>query len=484
MKAIMVTFDSLNRRMLPNYGNNWVQAPAFAQLGERCTTFDTGYVGSMPCMPARREMHTGRENFLHCPWSPLEPYDDSLPEILGKNGIYSHLATDHVHYWEDAGFAYHNRYSSYRFSRGQEGDPVYPDAALYNREKDFDGHRVPRLRAQDAVNRQHFQTAEQFPQAITFAYGLDFLHTNHQKDNWFLHIETFDPHEPFFAPPEFRALYGLNGLPLCDWPDYAETDGNTMLVDAVRKENAALISFCSYNLQKVLDAMDAYALWEDTLLIVNTDHGFLLGEHGWFGKNICPYYNEIAHIPLFVHCPNGKLPPGRDGRLVQTVDLPPTILDWFGLAPTPDMTGFSLLGTEKRKTGIFGIFAGHANITDGHLLYMRAPDQTKIQYAYSMAALHFGRFNIQSGRPAYKLEMGPAFSFSKGYPLVRVEDLCGDFQCNQHQFGHLLFNLNADPNQLYPIRDTEAEARMLGLLEEKFGQLDAPEEVYSLYGLG
>ena len=122
MKAVMVMFDTLNRRMLPPYGCDWIHAPNFSRLAERTVTFDNCYVGSMPCMPARREMHTGRYNFLHRSWGPLEPFDDSTPEILSENGVYTHLSTDHQHYFEDGGASYHTRYDSWEFHRGQEGD--------------------------------------------------------------------------------------------------------------------------------------------------------------------------------------------------------------------------------------------------------------------------------------------------------------------------------------------------------------------------
>ena len=75
MKAILVFFDSLSKEFLPPYGNDWVQAPHFKRLAERSVTFDNCFVGSMPCMPARRELHTGRYNFLHRAWGPLEPFD-------------------------------------------------------------------------------------------------------------------------------------------------------------------------------------------------------------------------------------------------------------------------------------------------------------------------------------------------------------------------------------------------------------------------
>lgn len=63
MKAIILLFDSLNKHYLPPYGDMITRAPNFQRLAAHCTTFNNSYVGSMPCMPARRELHTGRHNF-------------------------------------------------------------------------------------------------------------------------------------------------------------------------------------------------------------------------------------------------------------------------------------------------------------------------------------------------------------------------------------------------------------------------------------
>ena len=71
MRAIVVMFDSLNRHYLPVYNPDCgIIAPNFERLATRAVTFDQCYAGSMPCMPARREMHTGRYNFLHRGWGP------------------------------------------------------------------------------------------------------------------------------------------------------------------------------------------------------------------------------------------------------------------------------------------------------------------------------------------------------------------------------------------------------------------------------
>ncbi len=74
-------------------------------------------------MPARRDMHTGRLNFFHRSWGPLEPFDNSFPRLLRSGGVYSHMVTDHLHYFEDGGSTYHGQFTSYDFIRGQEYDP-------------------------------------------------------------------------------------------------------------------------------------------------------------------------------------------------------------------------------------------------------------------------------------------------------------------------------------------------------------------------
>jgi arylsulfatase A-like enzyme len=309
MKVIFILFDTLNRHFLPNYGNNWVHAPNFIRLSEKTVIFDNCYTGSLMCIPARRELHTGRHNFLHRSWGPLEPFDDSMPEILKNNRVYTHLVSDHYHYWEDGGCTYHNRYNSWEIARGHEGDPWKGEV------KDPDiPEAVPNMRQnwphwrQDWVNRKYMQTEEEQPQAVTFKLATEFIEKNHQEDNWFLHIETFDPHEPYFTHQKYKDLYKheYNG-PHFDWPDYGIVKETKEQVEHVRKEYAASVSMCDTYLGKILDLMDEKDMWDDTMLIITTDHGFLLGEKDWWAKAIQPIYNEIAHIPLFIWDPrSGK----------------------------------------------------------------------------------------------------------------------------------------------------------------------------------
>ena len=489
MKAIMVMFDSLNRHMLPPYGGEWLHAPNFTRLADRTVTFDNNYIGSMPCMPARRELHTGRYNFLHRSWGPIEPFDDSMPEILKNNGIYAHLVTDHVHYFADGGSTYHNRYSSWEFNRGQEGDNwkaiIDPDFEIPPATRKMEGNQPSRMWMQDWINRRFMPTPEDQPQAYTFRQGIDFIRHNADTDNWFLQIETFDPHEPFFTHESFKAHYPheYEG-PLLDWPTYGPVSEPPDVVQHLRYEYAALVSMCDASLGRVLNVMDERNLWDDTMLIVCTDHGFLLGEHEWWGKNLPPWYNEIARIPLFIWDPRTKIRGERRQSLVQMIDLPPTLLDYFEVEPPADMQGQPLRATladdtPVREAALFGTFGSHVNVTDGRYVYMRAPvDANQPLHEYTLMPTHIRwLFTPEELQTA---ELAGPFAFTKGCRVLRMN---GQPWGNPGGYGTLLFDLVADPGQLMPVDDTKAEAMMIEHLLRLMRDTDAPAEQYERLGM-
>lgn len=488
MKAIMVMFDSLNRRMLPPYGCDWTRAPNFTRLAERTVTFDNAYIGSMPCIPARRELHTGRCNFLHRSWGPLEPFDDSMPELLKKNGTHTHLVTDHQHYWEDGGATYHNRYTTYEFVRGQEGDRWKGQLKDPDIPKSINGtgRYFSELARQDWVNRSYMPTEQDQPLAKTVELGLEFIRTNHGEDNWFLQIEGFDPHEPFFTQQKYKDLYPheYEG-PHFDWPPYNRVAETPEQVQHVRYEYAALLSMCDAYLGKVLDLMDEYNLWEDTMLIVNTDHGFLLGEHDWWAKVIQPWYQENAHIPLFIWDPRSKRANEHCQSLVQTIDLAPTLLEFFGVERPVDMAGVSLQDTiasdePVREYALFGIHGGHVNITDGHYVYMRAPanEQNVPLYEYTLMPSHMR--SIFSVAELQNIQLQDPFAFTRG---CRTMKIARRMPIDFYRYGTLLFDVEANPQQQQPINDPEIEQRMIENMVHLMQKNDAPSEQYERLGL-
>ena len=486
MKAIMVMFDSLNRHLLPPYGGDWVHAPNFRRLAERSVTFDRAYVGSMPCMPARREIHTGRPNFLHRGWGPLEPFDDSMPAMLKKHGVYTHLATDHYHYFEDGGCTYHTKYQTWEFFRGQEGDPWVGQVANWRRCADRT------MSDQDQVNRAAMPCEEQQPQPQTFRAGLDFIRRNHTADPWFLQLETFDPHEPFFSPQKYKDLYAEHyrnyAGPPFDWPGYGPATEAREVQEHCRFENAALVSMCDTYLGKVLDLMDELDLWTDTMLIVNTDHGFLLGEHESWAKCWLPWYEELAHMPLFIWDPRcGKRGEHRHS-LVQTIDLAPTLLDFFGLAPTPDMVGKPLGATlasdvPVREAGLFGIFGGHVNATDGRYVYMRAATSRANTplFEYTHMPTHMrGLFGVDE--LAGKIELAEPFGFTKGCRTMKIP-AGPNWGNHPDSYRTMLFDLQTDPQQQRPLNDARIERMMVEHLVREMRACEAPAEQFVRLGL-
>lgn len=498
MKAIMLMFDSLNRNHLPPYGGDELDAPNFRRLAEKTCTFDTSYVCSMPCMPARRDLHTGRPNFLHRSWGPLEPFDDSVPALLKNAGIHTHLATDHQHYFENGGCTYHQPYSTWEFFRGQEGDPWNPQIAPESfPAKRYGRHTLesnPQAQ-QDAKNRKWCDTGARFPMARTFQAGLDFLENNAGADNWFLQIETFDPHEPFFAPDADRARHEAERMgddALFDFPAYHPIEEPPEAVRHLRAEYAATVEHCDRQLGRVLDYMDAHNLWDDTLLMVWADHGFLLGEHDWIGKVQCPFYEEIARTPFFLWDPRCGRAGERRRSLVQpSIDLGPTLLRYFGLEPTADMTGKDLapvLARDEavRQWALFGVHGGHVNLADGRTVYMRGTDRGSTDELYDYTLMpQYMRRPIPLEQLRAIRELAPPFRFTKGCPTLKIPKPAGLPAKGgvNPEVSTLLYDLETDPGQEAPLDAPEREAELLPVLRSLLEEIDTPPEQYRRLGL-
>ncbi|MBL8382952.1 MAG: sulfatase [Burkholderiales bacterium] len=503
MKCVFLLFDSLNRHALSCYGGATVATPNFARLAARSTVFDRHFVGSLPCMPARRDIQTGRLNFLHRGWGPLEPFDHSLAAILRDSGIVTHLITDHYHYFEDGGAGFHGRYSSWEFIRGQEKDkwraPLDPArerfaARFHERQHDFSPDINSKLPYY--VNREHLEATGAFPLAQCFDAARGFLDAHHASDDWFLHLECFDPHEPFFAPERFLAAFpeALGGK-IFDWPTYGHCDLDPALLGALRANYHALVAACDHYLGQLLDCFDRHDLWRDTWLIMSTDHGLLLGEKELLGKNRPPFYNEIAHIPLTIAAPPASgHAPGRCAALTQAIDLMPTVLDIFGRAVPPEVTGRSLvpaLGGRAavRASGcIFGQFGAAINYTDGHhayFLYPREPFEADL-FQYTLSPSHMRSF-FEPGEFA-AAEVVRGLPFTRGYPVWRLP-VQKEAAANMTRRYPLidahdaLFDLGVDPAQRRPLEDPALAAQMRASIAALMHANDAPDEMFARYRL-
>lgn len=243
---------------------------------------------------------------------------------------------------------------------------------------------------------------------------------------------------------------------------------------------------CDRSLGRVLDLMDEHAMWDDTMLIVNTDHGFLLGEHGWWAKSVQPWFNELVHLPMFLWDPRTGGRDERRGALAQTIDIAPTVLRYFGLEPTPDMQGHDLAGVladdaPVHEGALFGIHGGHVNVTDGRYVYMRAAKEQANGplEEFTLMPTHMrARFSVEELRA---WEPAGPFTFTKELRTMRMPATAA--MTNSWQHGTLLFDLLEDPAQEHPIVDDDVELRMARLLRRLMVDTDAPLSQFERLGL-
>lgn len=502
MRTVFLLFDSLNRHALGCYGGNHVPTPNIDRVAARGVRFDNHWAGSLPCMPARREIHTGRLNFLHRSWGPLEPFDDSFAKILDQSGVYSHLVTDHYHYWEEGGCAYHNQYSSFEFHRGQEKDkwkglvdlPIERWSGMHH------PTRVPvardaGLNSVNLTNREFQVDEKDYSLVGTIFDAIAFLDANKGADNWLLNVECFDPHEPFTAPKRFRDRFPTNyDGPILDWPIYDRVSEAPDEIDEIKANYAALLAMCDHYLGRLLDYFDANNLWDDTALILTTDHGIMLAEHDWWGKMRMPFYKEIAHIPLIICHPDFKANAGEAREaLTQSIDIMPTLLDIHGLHAPKDVRGQSLLdimakGASAHDACLFGMFGAAVNITDGRYTYFRYPDDFEAQelFEYTLMPTHMrSHFAVQEFEGA---TLSPPFDFTKNAPTLRIAARMGSDRSplkgsSVEDKTTALFDLHTDPGQTTPIHDAEVVADLTQKMIRIMHDHDAPGEAFRRLGL-
>ncbi len=181
------------------------------------------------------------------------------------------------------------------------------------------------------------------------------------------------PHIPHWAPQKYFDLYPLGAFRFPEQPADDLTDvpqaainpryklyGEPVVPDATRREVTAAyyacVSFIDAQVGLVLDALERLELAKTTIVVFIGDHGYLLGEHGLWEKAML--FEPVARVPLLVRVPRITRPAGVCPRLVEFVDLYPTLAALCRLKPPENLEGLSfvpLLREPKRswKRGAF-----------------------------------------------------------------------------------------------------------------------------------
>lgn len=380
MKAIFLMADTFRRDHLGCYGNKWIHTPHLDKLAECSAVFENAYLGSFPTIPNRRDLILGtgdREVPLNR-WKQIEDDEVTLAERLTAKKIPSMLVTDTQNSVTNGRNVYKG-YTAWAFNRGQEGEacwmdqnaelvwPVEPDLIRY----------TPERWLQVLTNRAHRKRETDWFAPGTYEIALRWLEQNYKRKDFFLWIETFDPHEPWDPPKWYEELYDPNFTGrVFDAPTYGFRKSIGMTARERQNLRARYAGECTMVdscVGKLLTTLERLGIFDETMVVFTSDHGAYFdypGDNGLVckpavvgadGRNMAggkpnkkpqqylPHYPGVARIPLLMHLP-GQTEQLRVKPIAQPWDLTPTVLESFGQTPPAELVGQSLMPLLQGKS--------------------------------------------------------------------------------------------------------------------------------------
>ncbi|MDZ4826844.1 MAG: sulfatase-like hydrolase/transferase [Actinomycetota bacterium] len=517
--AIVLLLDSTNRHFLTCYLDagaqrerrratgvgEWgdiepVDTPNIDRLAARAVRFDRHWSGSLPCMPARHDILVGALDFLWRPWGSIELWEDAITYELRRAGVTTMLVSDHPHLFEVGGENYHTDFTAWDYVRGHESDPwrTRPDPTWTGTPTLPAQPREVRLGYDDS--RTYFRSEDDFPGPRTMRAAEQWLRTSaRHHDRFLLFVDEFDPHEPFDTPAPWAGRFDPGwDEPMLIWPPYSTHTLERGTLDErqarhIRANYASKLAMIDHWLGRVLDAVDDLGLWDDTAVILCTDHGHYLGERDAFGKPGLPIYGDLANTPFLVAWP-GAEPRGIDA-LTTNVDIHATLTDLFGVTPQHRTHGRSLVpvlegtATDVREYALLGYWGKQVHVVDKSRHYARGPvgenaPLTMWSNRWSTMPIH-SMPELRLPRPDRRAEL--AYMPGSDVPVIRQPFAPGDFlpfwAYGTKPDEHLLHDLDTDPWQTRDLAGEPGEKEAIDLLRAALDDVEAPAEQYERLGL-
>ena len=376
--VLFIAVDDLNNH-LGCYGNPIVQSPNIDKLAASGVRFDRAYCQFPLCSPSRVSLMTGlrpdttkiydlQKDFRQ---ATNIPHVVTMPQLLMSNGWSSARVGKMFHYGVP----------------GQIGtpgldDPLSWQLAIYpaGRDRDEEDKVINLNRGQDNPDRApnripnrpkptnqlgaalawHESEGEddEFTDALVAHEAIRLLEES--KDHpFFLGVGFYRPHVPWIVPKKYFDMYPLEKISLPFNPpndrddipppalwvkkwNYGRTDEEVR--GAIRAYYAS-VTYVDKQIGRVLDALDRLGLRDNTLVILWGDHGWHLGEHGMWQKQ--SLFEESARVPFIIRAPGAKGNGRASSRIVESLDVYPTVAEFCGVKPPKNLAGKSLLPLLK-----------------------------------------------------------------------------------------------------------------------------------------
>jgi len=358
MRILYLDLDTLRPDHLGCYGYHRNTSPHIDRIAREGMRFDNFFASDAPCLPSRAALMTGRFGIHNgvinhggtCADRSTDGPDRSFRDSMASGGSLVNVLRDAgLHTCYIGGFG--ERHSAYWYYAGF--------------------HEV-----QDTA-RGGMESAEHVTPAV-----MDWIERHAAQDNWYLHVNYWDPHTPYRAPEGFGNPFKRDPLPAWltegvrekHWkqpgphgaqdiamydnhtdPRYPRYPGDLPNMDAVRKLFDGYdcgIRYMDDHLGRLFAALEAKGVMEDLVVMISSDHGENMGELGLYGEHGTAD-NITCRIPMIVRWPGAVRAGQVDTGLHYNLDLVPTLAQMLNrpIKPGWDGSSFADTLTDGRDTG-------------------------------------------------------------------------------------------------------------------------------------
>jgi arylsulfatase A-like enzyme len=383
-KVLFITMDHFRADLLSGGLANVAKLPNIRQLMADSVSFSNHFSVTAPCGPARASLLTGLYAMNHRSvrnGTPLATHHTNLALELRKAGreplLFGYTDTSPDPTVKPALdpdlTSYEGLMPGFSEVVQMRFDTSYPWVAdLGAKGYDVSDYRKLYRAVDDGSGRLDAPTvysAEDSDTAFLTNETLKHLSVRKTQD-WMAHVTYIRPHPPLAAPHPWNRLHAAADMPEAHAIDdiaveravhpaidamfcepklkymYRGFDGflDAMSEDTRQSLRAIFMGLAAevdHHLGRIFDWLKQTGQWDETLIVVTSDHGEMLGDHFMWGKETI--YDPCFHVPLIIRDPRNKAAAGTVVHdFVESIDIAPTILEWVGGTPPTAFDGRSL----------------------------------------------------------------------------------------------------------------------------------------------